>query len=217
MKAFAPAKFLDRKSASGIIGSARGDSTTTNAASAATPRAREAETSGLTEAGPRRLEEPEDEATQADRGEQRARQVQPLGLDPGSRARSRSAIASTATASGTLMKKTHRQDRFSARYPPRTGPSTMVRPVKPAQVPIALPRRSSSKEAPMIASEFGTSSAPADCPAPPWPDHCSGPVASPDHTEARANSTIPAAKTRRRPRWSPRVPPTRTSDAKRSV
>src|SRR3954453_14771307 len=36
----------------------------------------------------------------------------------------------------------------------------MVRPVKPAQVPTALPRRSSSKDAPMIASELGTRSAP---------------------------------------------------------
>jgi len=69
----------------------------------------------------------------------------------------------------------------------------------------------------MIASEFGTSR------APPMPCtvlakmSCSGLAASPDHTEARAKSTSPAENTRRRPRRSPRLPPTRTSEAKRSV
>ena len=46
---------------------------------------------------------------------------------------------------------------------------------------------------------------------------CSGPAASPDHTEARANRATPAEKTRRRPKRSPRLPPTRTREASSSV
>jgi hypothetical protein len=67
-------------------------------------------------------------------------------------------------------------------------------------VPIALPRRSSSKEAPMIAREFGTRRA-----APtPWSAlekiSCSGLGARPHQAEGAANSAMPTENIRRRPR-----------------
>ena len=47
---------------------------------------------------------------------------------------------STATPSGTLMKKTQRQEPCSANQPPRTGPTAAVMEVNPDQVPMARPR-----------------------------------------------------------------------------
>ena len=66
----------------------------------------------------------------------------------------------TEMASGTLSKNAARQETLSTRYPPRTGPMAVVIPEKPDHVPMALPRFSSLKDAPMIASDPGTSNAP---------------------------------------------------------
>jgi hypothetical protein len=69
----------------------------------------------------------------------------------------------------------------------------------------------------MIAREFGTRRA-----APtPWSAlariSCSELWERPHQAEARANSTTPTENIRRRPRWSPRDPPTKTRAARKSV
>jgi len=68
--------------------------------------------------------------------------------------------ANTTNASGTLMKKTARQDTFSISQPPMIGPTAAVIAVKPDQVPIARPLFSSLNDALIMARLPGTSSAP---------------------------------------------------------
>ena len=102
-------------------------------------------------------------------------------------------------ASGTFMRKAARQETFSTRKPPRMGPRAVVTPESPAQVPMALPRSSPSKEELMMAREPGTSIAP--------PTPCtaratismSGLVESPHHTEASVKMAMPRVKMRLRP------------------
>src|SRR5271165_3077350 len=48
-----------------------------------------------------------------------------------------SAIVSTATAKGTLIKNAQRHDKCSMSHPPRTGPIAVVIAVDPDHVPIA--------------------------------------------------------------------------------
>src|SRR5258707_12932119 len=67
---------------------------------------------------------------------------------------------STTAASGTLRKKTQRQEAYWTNTPPSTGPTTEVIAEKPDQVPIARPRCSSLNEALIIARLPGTSRAP---------------------------------------------------------
>src|SRR5216683_8027062 len=66
----------------------------------------------------------------------------------------------TTAAMGMLMKKTQRQEAYCTSQPPSTGPRAEVIDVKPDQVPMARPRCSLSKKAPMMARLPGTSSAP---------------------------------------------------------
>src|SRR5712692_486540 len=66
----------------------------------------------------------------------------------------------TTAAIGMLIKKTQRQEAYCTSQPPSTGPRAEVMAVKPDQVPMARPRCSLSKKAPMIARLPGTSSAP---------------------------------------------------------
>src|SRR5581483_9718799 len=64
-------------------------------------------------------------------------------------------------AKGTLIKKIQCHETCSINHPPRTGPKAVVMVVKPAQVPIALPRDCSSKHELIIARLPGTSAAAA--------------------------------------------------------
>src|SRR2546429_8169478 len=64
---------------------------------------------------------------------------------------------STTNASGTLMKKTQRQEANCTNTPPSTGPTTEDMAVKPNQVPTARPRSTTLNEAPIIARMPGTS------------------------------------------------------------
>ena len=66
-----------------------------------------------------------------------------------------------AAISGMLTQKIARQELIPIRAPPPAGPSTVAIPVQAVQVPTALPRAAPSKVAATIASEPGTSSAPA--------------------------------------------------------
>ena len=66
-----------------------------------------------------------------------------------------------AAISGRLTQKIARQESSPIRAPPPAGPSTVAIPVQAVQVPTALPRSAPSKVAATIASEPGTSSAPA--------------------------------------------------------
>src|ERR1043166_390252 len=64
----------------------------------------------------------------------------------------------TAIASGTFRKNTARHETCSTSQPPNTGPNAVVIAEKPDQVPIALPRSSSSKQELINARLPGTSS-----------------------------------------------------------
>ena len=69
--------------------------------------------------------------------------------------------ATVAAISGRLTQKIARQEVRPIRAPPPAGPSTVAIPVQAVQVPTARPRAAPSKVAATIASEPGTSSAPA--------------------------------------------------------
>jgi hypothetical protein len=71
-------------------------------------------------------------------------------------------MPSVITAIGTLMKKIARHDSTSTSQPPSTGPSAVVTAEHPAQVPIALPRRSSAGKAALIIADYGDKERPAD-------------------------------------------------------
>ena len=92
----------------------------------------------------------------------------------------------------------------------------MVTPDSPVQVPIAAPASSSQNDARTSARLEGTSSA--------APTPCSARAAisafalgaKPHNIDATANAPSPTMKTRRRPKRSPRPPPTRSSDPRNS-
>ena len=79
-------------------------------------------------------------------------------------------------------------------------------------MPTALPRSAPSKVAATIASEPGTSSAPAiPCRArAPTRNSSEGEIAQ--SAEVAPNPISPATNIRRRPNWSPSEPPTRSSE-----
>jgi hypothetical protein len=66
-----------------------------------------------------------------------------------------------AAIRGRLIQKIARQESASISAPPPAGPRTVAIPVQAVHVPTALPRASPSKVAATIASDPGTSSAPA--------------------------------------------------------
>ena len=111
----------------------------------------------------------------------------------------RVAMASTATASGRLMKNTSRHDTAPISHPPRNGPIAVATPPSPDHAPIAADRSSSAKDACKIARLPGVSS------APPTPCRARAAIstptfgASPHSSEATANHTMPIANTFRRP------------------
>ena len=117
-------------------------------------------------------------------------------------------------ATGKLTQKAARQLIVSMRKPPIGGPSAVVIADAAAQVPIARPRTDFGKHDVMIARLCGTSSA-----APiPWIARAaiSRPTlgATAQASEATVKTTMPMMKISRRPRRSPRPPPTRIRRAK---
>ncbi len=107
------------------------------------------------------------------------------------------------------MKKMPRQSPAPASTPPSPGPRIVVIVVTADHVPIARPRSASLKLALIRARLPGTMSAPPT----PWAARAairSGTLgARPQAREARAKSAIPSPKISRRPKRSPRAPPTR--------
>ena len=122
-----------------------------------------------------------------------------------------------ATISGMLTQKIARQEARPIRAPPPAGPSTVAIPVHAVQVPTALPRASPSKVEATIASEPGTSSAPA------MPCRARAPIRKPElgataqSADVAPKETRPATNIRRRPNWSPSDPPTSSSATSASV
>ena len=111
----------------------------------------------------------------------------------------RTEMATTATASGRLMKKIRRHDTALISHPPINGPTAVARPPSPDQAPMALDRSSLTKEACRMARLPGVSSA-----APmPWMARARISVAalgaSAHSSDATANQTVPITNTRRRP------------------
>jgi hypothetical protein len=110
-----------------------------------------------------------------------------------------------------LTQKIARHDRASTSAPPPAGPTTVAIPVHAVQVPTALPRAGPSKVDATIASEPGTSSAPA------MPCSARAAIrntslgASAQRIEVAPKLTRPISNIRRRPNWSPIDPPTSIS------
>src|SRR5580704_2456495 len=72
----------------------------------------------------------------------------------------RTVIHATAAATGTLIRKIHRQLPASSSHPPRKGAIAEDTPLNPAHVPIACVRSLGLKAASMIARLAGVISAP---------------------------------------------------------
>ena len=125
--------------------------------------------------------------------------------------------ATVAAISGMLTQKIARQESASTRKPPPAGPNTVAIPVQAVQVPTACPRAGPSKVAATIASEPGTSSAPA-IPCRARAATSSWTLgATAQRTEQAPKAIRPMTKTRRRPNWSPSEPPTRSSETSVSM
>ena len=161
------------------------------------------------------LDQREDRGAQADRREERSRASRCAGRRPGRRSRARSGGRSTSSAGSAARSP----GRWRARRTPRSAPRP--RPDRsrwrfrstPSRCPTARPRSSPSKVAARMASEPGTSSAPAKpCRAsrPDQDGRSSGAIAQ--RIEVTPNRPSPRMKMRRRPNWSPSEPPTSSSD-----
>jgi len=103
----------------------------------------------------------------------------------------------TATeARARTIRNATRQETVSTSQPPNTGPTAIAVPLSAAQAPMAFVLSFPSNEAPTIASDAGTRSAPpTPCKAlaaTRWP----GPGASAHHTEAAAKTAAPRTKAR---------------------
>jgi hypothetical protein len=128
-----------------------------------------------------------------------------------------SVTATAPMATGRLRKKIARQETYSARAPPTTGPIASASADTPAQVPIALPRSSAGNVTVMIESVAGImNAAPAPWRARPATSQPS-PGARPIAALESANTTTPKRNILRRPRMSPRRPPVTSSTANVSV
>ncbi len=118
---------------------------------------------------------------------------------------------------GTLSRKAQRQEKWSTRKPPTTGPMAAVMPLNADQVPMARPRSASGKPAPSSARLPGTSSAaPMPCSARAaisWPVSCAAAQAA----DASTNTATPSRNMRLRPKRSPSAPPTSSSAARNSA
>src|SRR5712692_3600247 len=161
VRRFAPLKVCERNKVSGTTGAETRASTRRNARSATMPIASELSTSVLPK--PR---EPASISpyTRAPKPSVTSSVPHQSSLPDASVSRlsgtRQNRTPSTTAASGTLRKKTQRQEAYWTNTPPSTGPTTVVIEEKPDQVPIARPRCSLLNEALMIARLPGTSSAP---------------------------------------------------------
>ena len=122
-----------------------------------------------------------------------------------------------AAISGRLTQKIARQEVKPIRAPPPAGPITVAIPVQAVQVPTALPRASPSKVAATIASEPGTSSAPAIPCSARAATRNSSVGATAQRAEVTPKPIRPMTNIRRRPNWSPSLPPTRSSETSASM
>ena len=118
--------------------------------------------------------------------------------------------------SGRLTQKISRQS-SSTSSPPPTGPIRVEIPAQAVHRPTARPRASPSKVAARIASEPGTSSAPAIPCSALAPIRVSSLGAMAQSTEQIANPTRPITNIRRRPKRSPSEPPTSSSETRASM
>ena len=111
----------------------------------------------------------------------------------------RSVIANAATPIGTLTKKIQRQFRPLVIAPPSTGPTATATPVTAPNAANATPRSRG------VNAWASSASAVANMIAPPTPcsalasDRKSELCATPQSAEPSVKTTIPVAKTRRRP------------------
>jgi hypothetical protein len=120
------------------------------------------------------------------------------------------------TISGTLIQKTKRQESVSVRKPPAAGPAIVEIPLHAVQVPIARPLASPLNVAVRIAREPGTRSAPARPCSPRNAMRTTVLGASAHRIEVKPKPARPIVNMRRRPKWSPREPPTRSSETSES-
>ena len=118
---------------------------------------------------------------------------------------------------GMLIRKISRQEPASISQPPRIGPKAAAMDDQAAQMPIARPRSALGKLPEISARLLGTKSAPPM----PWTARAAisspGPAARPHHSEAAANTAVPSANTRRRPKRSPAAPPISIRAARHSA
>ncbi len=131
---------------------------------------------------------------------------------------SEGATAAAAIPIGTFTHSTHSQPRYSVRTPPRRTPAAPPEPATAPQIPSALLRSAPSRKVvATIESAAGERiAAPRPCTARAaisWPEV----LASPPASEARANSTSPNMKTRRRPSRSASRPPSNRKPPKVST
>ena len=109
------------------------------------------------------------------------------------------------------MAKIQRHDAWSTSSPPPSGPITIAMPPHAVHVPIAAPRSSGGKTAVMMASEEGTSSAPATPCSARATTSSSAFGASAHSTDVTPKPASPIENTRLRPSTSPSEPPTSSS------
>ena len=118
---------------------------------------------------------------------------------PSSRARATARWAIATTASTGVIRNAARQETSSTSQPPNSGPTAIAVPLSADQAPIALALRFPSNDAPTIASDAGTRSAPpAPCTAL-AATSCPEPGARAHQAEAAAKIAAPRTKMRRLP------------------
>ncbi len=125
--------------------------------------------------------------------------------------------ATVAAISGRLTQKIERQEVRPTSAPPPAGPITVAIPVQAVQVPTALPRAAPSKVAATIASDPGTSSAPAIPCRARAPTRNSTVGATAQSAEVAPKAIRPKTNIRRRPNWSPSEPPTSSRETRVSM
>jgi hypothetical protein len=129
----------------------------------------------------------------------------------------RHVVHAVTAATGTLIRKIHRQLPASSSHPPTKGATAADTPLNPAHVPIACVRSPGRKAASMIARLAGVIS------APPMPCSVRAAMSQPmpgvaaHSTDAAVNQPSPARNTRRRPHRSLSEPASRISEARVSV
>ena len=116
----------------------------------------------------------------------------------------------TRIPTGTLTRKIQCQLSTSVRMPPRRTPSEPPPEATKPKIPMAFARSAGSVKSVIISERATaeTTAAPRPCTARPVTRRACE-VASPQPSEARVKSEIPARKRRRCPKRSPSLPPSR--------